>query len=78
MIAATGTVMESTYGFQFVENDFAGRPRNAIEDTCVAKIESATAHVGSRPLPVVNPSTSFPPPLLRNAKLHPNSVIPIR
>ena len=74
--AATGTVIDNTYGFQLERNAFAGRPRKAMDETCVAKMDSATAHVGSRPPPVMNPFAS--PISLRNTKLHPKRVVPAR
>ncbi|HRT28351.1 MAG TPA: hypothetical protein P5527_01025 [Kiritimatiellia bacterium] len=77
MMAAIGTVMDRTHGFQFVKYALAGSARNEIDETCVAKIDKAIAQVGSFPPPVMNSPAASPSPL-RKKKLHPNSVVPTR
>ena len=48
-----------------------------MDETCVANTESAIAHVGSYPPPVMNVLAASPPFFLKK-KLHPKSVVPTR
>ena len=48
-----------------------------MDETCVANTESAIAHVGSLPPPVMNVLAASPP-FFRKKKLHPKSVVPTR
>ena len=48
-----------------------------MDETCVANTESAIAHVGSFPPPVMNVLAASSPFFLKK-KLHPKSVVPTR
>ena len=48
-----------------------------MDETCVANTESAIAHVGSLPPPVMNVLAASPLFFLKK-KLHPKSVVPTR
>ena len=74
---AIGTVIELIHPHQLLAYAPSGRARNEMDETCVAKTESAIAHVGSRPPPVMNVLATLFPPFLKK-KLHPNSVVPTR
>ena len=74
---AIGTVIELIHPHQFRAYAPSGRARNEMDETCVAKTDSAIAHVGSRPPPVMN--VRAPSPLsFRKKKLQPSNVVPTR
>lgn len=57
--AQSGTAKENTKAFQFVAKAFAGRARNEMDETSVAKIESPIAQLGTLPPPATNPAVPF-------------------
>ena len=56
-----GMVRVSTKQFQLLRKALAGRARKEMLLTCVAKIDSAIAHPGMCPPPVVKVRASLPP-----------------
>ena len=77
MSVAMGTVIELIQPHQFLSYAPSGNARKEMDETCVANTESAMAHVGSFPPPVMNVLATSPPFFLKK-KLHPKSVVPTR